>query len=58
MALISKNARNALALAVAIVQNGMIAFARTFGTADDQTRFRIASLTNSVRSLAVRWGEF
>jgi D-alanyl-D-alanine carboxypeptidase len=46
-------AGNAPALAVAIVQRGKIAYARTFGSADDQTRFRIASLTKMMTAVSV-----
>ena len=51
--LVGTDAGNASALAVAIVQNGAIAYVRSFGTANDQTRFRIASLTKMMTAISV-----
>ncbi len=47
------DAGNASALSVAIVQHGAIAYARSFGTANDQTRFPIASLTKMMTAVSV-----
>ena len=51
--LVGTDAGNASALAVAIVQNGAIAYARSFGTANDRTRFRTGSLTKMMTAVSV-----
>ncbi len=51
--LVGTDAGKASALAVAIVQNGAIAYVRSYGTAKDHTRFPIASLTKMMTAVSV-----